>query len=179
MDELEKYRSKYIEMFKNSGMYYTDEEMNNFEITDFGFKGYFEKIGLGVVVYISTKRVSAKEVAMLPGQICPEHRHPNFPGSLGKEETFRCRNGEVYLYVEGEPAANIKGKIPEEFKSDFTVFKEIILKQGDQYTLKEDTWHWFQAGPNGAILSEFSTWNRDSGDIFRYEKAKHDSNDGK
>ena len=178
MENLEKYRDKYVEMYKNSGMHFTEEELKNFEITDFGFTNFFEKIGLGVIVYVSTTRVSAKEVAMFSGQICPEHRHPNFGDSLGKEETFRCRNGEVYLYLEGEPTANIKGKIPKEFKDEFTVFKEIILKPGDQYTLKEDTWHWFQAGTEGAILSEFSTWNRDSGDIFRYKKALHDTNDG-
>ena len=43
---------------------------------------------------------------MFPGQTCPEHSHPPFDGSPGKEETFRCRSGTVYLYVEGEPTPN-------------------------------------------------------------------------
>ncbi len=29
-----------------------------------------------------------------------------------------------------------------------------------------DTNHWFQAGPDGAIISEFSTKSRDESDIF-------------
>ncbi|HIC88610.1 MAG TPA: D-lyxose/D-mannose family sugar isomerase, partial [Anaerolineae bacterium] len=36
----------------------------------------------------------------------------------------------------------------------------------DQYTLMPDTKHWFQAGPEGAIVSEFSTTSRDEYDIF-------------
>ena len=29
-----------------------------------------------------------------------------------------------------------------------------------------DTLHWFQAGPEGAIVSEFSTQSRDELDVF-------------
>ncbi len=42
---------------------------------------------------------------MFPGQTCPEHLHPPFDGTPGKEETFRCRQGRVYLYTDGEPDA--------------------------------------------------------------------------
>ena len=28
------------------------------------------------------------------------------------------------------------------------------------------TWHWFQAGPEGAIVSEFSTRSTDEADVF-------------
>jgi D-lyxose ketol-isomerase len=45
---------------------------------------------------VNTERVAAKELAMFPRQICPEHRHPPFDGTPGKEETFRCRVGTVY-----------------------------------------------------------------------------------
>nr|MBC8388605.1 D-lyxose/D-mannose family sugar isomerase [Actinomycetota bacterium] len=44
-----------------------------------------------------------------------------------------------------------------------------ILKPGNQYTLEPDTWHWFQGGENGAVLSEFSTHSYDARDIF-YDK---------
>ena len=44
--------------------------------------------------------------------------------------------------------------------------KEIILRPGDQYTLVPGTKHWFKAGPDGAVVSEFSTRSRDDSDIF-------------
>jgi D-lyxose ketol-isomerase len=46
------------------------------------------------------------------------------------------------------------------------ILHKIILKPGDQHTIKPQTWHWFQAGPQGAVISEFSTHSFDAGDIF-------------
>jgi len=41
-----------------------------------------------------------------------------------------------------------------------------VLQSGDQYTILPDTLHWFQAGPEGAVVSEFSTESRDELDVF-------------
>ena len=49
----------------------------------------------------------------------------------------------------------------------YTVFHEIELNAGQQYTLYPDTWHWFQAGKDGAVISEFSTASYDECDYFR------------
>jgi D-lyxose ketol-isomerase len=85
----------------------------------------------------------------------------------GKEETFRCRWGEVYLYIPGAPALEPLAIIDDEERRKYlTVWHEIVLKPGEQYTLKEQTLHWFQAGPEGAIVSEFSTRSFDKQDIF-------------
>ena len=46
------------------------------------------------------------------------------------------------------------------------VFHEIELAPGQQYTLYSDTLHWFQAGPQGAVISEFSATNTD--EIYRF-----------
>jgi D-lyxose ketol-isomerase len=46
------------------------------------------------------------------------------------------------------------------------VWHEIVLNPGDQYTLWPNTLHWFQAGDQGAVVSEFSTRSRDESDIF-------------
>jgi D-lyxose ketol-isomerase len=46
------------------------------------------------------------------------------------------------------------------------VAHEIVLNPGEQYTLIPDTWHWFRAGDEGAIVSEFSTTSTDDQDIF-------------
>ena len=109
---------------------------------------------------------------MFPRQICPEHRHPPFDGTPGKEETFRCRAGTVYVYTEGEPAAHPHARVPAD--GTFTAWHEIVLRAGEQYTVPPDTLHWFQAGDEGAVVSEFSTRSRDDLDIFsdpRIERA--------
>ncbi len=103
---------------------------------------------------------------LLPRQTCPQHRHPPVGADPGKEETFRCRWGEVYLYVEGEPVAAAKVTPPPGRKDTYTVWHEIVLEPGEQYTLRPNIWHWFQAGPEGAIVSEFSTTSRDEFDVF-------------
>ncbi len=48
----------------------------------------------------------------------------------------------------------------------YNVWHEIVLKPGEQYTLPPNTPHWFQAGDEGAVVSEFSTKSRDESDIF-------------
>jgi len=118
------------------------------------------------LVYVNTERVCAKELVLFPRQTCPEHYHPPVEGKPGKEETFRCRWGQVYLYVPGEPTSNIRARVPEGREQYFRVFHEIIMNPGDQYTLLPNTPHWFQAGDEGAVISEFSTSSRDELDIW-------------
>jgi len=148
-----------------AGIIITLEESANIEVADFGLNE-LESTGLELVVYVNTDRVCAKELVLFPRQTCPEHRHPPVDGEPGKEETFRCRWGEVYLYVPGEPALHPKGRAPKSREQTYTVWHEIILRAGDQYTLMPDTPHWFQAGDEGAVVSEFSTRSRDESDIF-------------
>ena len=33
--------------------------------------------------------------------------------------------------------------------------EQVVLQAGEQYTIPPNTWHWFAAGPDGAIVSEF------------------------
>jgi len=154
-----------LEYFARAGIVVTEEEKKRIEVADFGL-GELEKTGLQLLVYVNTERVCAKELVLFPHQTCPEHRHPPVEGEPGKEETFRCRWGKVYLYVPGEPTPNPKAKPPEGREQWYTVWHEIELNPGDQYTLPPDTLHWFQAGPEGAVVSEFSTRSRDEYDIF-------------
>lgn len=140
----------------------TQQERDTLEVADFGL-GRLEETGLQLLTYVNTDRCCAKELVLLPYQTCPEHKHPTINGVPGKEETFRCRAGEVYLYISGEPTQPIAARIPQ---GVYTVFHEIRLKPGEQYTLHPDTLHWFQAGPEGCIVSEFSTHSNDETDIF-------------
>ena len=163
--ELERYRREACALFDRAGIVVTPAEAGRVEIADFGL-GQFEETGLGVLVYLNTERCCAKELVMWPRQTCPEHRHPNIGAEPGKEETFRCRWGKVLLYVPGEPAKSPQCKTPAGRENTYSVWHEIKLNPGDQYTLLPDTKHWFQAGDQGAVVSEFSTRSRDECDIF-------------
>lgn len=103
---------------------------------------------------------------MFPRQTCPEHRHPPHGDSPGKEETFRCRQGVVYLYTEGEPTPSPACHAPGDDPSAFTVWHEVVLRPGDQHLIAPNTLHWFQAGDEGAVVSEFSTTSTDELDVF-------------
>jgi len=163
--EFEQAQARAAEMLERAGIVLTPQERANIEIAAFGL-GRLEELGLEIVVYVNTDRCCAKELVMFPNQICPEHRHPMIEGQPGKEETFRCRAGQVYLYIPGEPTPNPKAKVPDDRRPYFTVWNEVVLNPGEQYTLMPDTLHWFQAGPEGAIVSEFSTKSVDEADIF-------------
>jgi D-lyxose ketol-isomerase len=132
-------------MLAEAGIVLSARERVELEVTDLGL-GRLEEIGLQLVVYVNTERVCAKELVLLPRQVCPEHRHPPVGDEPGKEETFRCRTGSVTLHVEGHD--------------------EIVLRPGEQFTIPPDTLHWFQAGEDGAIVSEFSTRSTDEHDVF-------------
>jgi D-lyxose ketol-isomerase len=138
-------RERAAAMLADAGIVLTPAERDAIEVADFGL-GRLEEVGLQIVVYLNTERVCAKELVLLPGQTCPEHRHPPVDGDPGKEETFRCRRGSVRLHVEGRG--------------------EVVLRPGDQLTVPPDTPHWFRAGTGGAIVSEFSTRSRDESDVF-------------
>jgi D-lyxose ketol-isomerase len=132
------------EELEAAGIALTDVERDAIEVADFGLSRLREQ-GLMLLVYVNTDRYCAKELVLYPGQECPEHRHPPFDGTPGKEETFRCRRGLVTLRVDD---------------------REIELHPGDQFTIPPDTLHSFRAGPDGAVVTEFSSASRDELDVF-------------
>ena len=159
------YRRRYADMLADAGIVLTDAERDGVEVADLGLSD-LGRTGLGLVVYENNDRYCAKELVMLPRQTCPQHRHPPVGGDPGKRETFRCRTGEVYLYVEGEATPDLKAAPPAGDEPHYTVRHEVVLRPGEQYTIEPNTWHWFQAGDAGAIVSEFSTTSRDESDEF-------------
>lgn len=140
--EAQEYAARELEA---AGVVLTDEERASIEVADFGLSRLRE-VGLQLLVYVNTDRYCAKELVLYPGQLCPEHRHPPFDGTPGKEETFRCRRGAVTLWADG--------------------LGELELRPGDQLTIPPDTLHWFRAGPEGAVVTEFSSTSRDELDVF-------------
>lgn len=163
----EEIKKRALEYYDKASIVLSPKEKMSVEVADFGLND-IEKIGLILVTYINTERCCAKEMVLLPGMTCPEHVHAPISGLgyPGKEETFRCRFGTVYLYVEGDKTEVRNGSVPEEYEGTYTVFHEIVLQAGDQYTIQPNTKHWFQAGPSGAVISEFSTPSFDEYDIF-------------
>ena len=130
---------------ERAGIVLTSAERAEIEVTDFGL-GRLEEEGLQIVVYVNTERVCAKELVLFPRQACPEHRHPPVGDDPGKEETFRCRRGVVHVRVGDAP--------------------ELTLHPGEQCIVPPNTLHSFRAGPDGAVVSEFSTRSRDELDVF-------------
>jgi D-lyxose ketol-isomerase len=159
-------RDRAAKMLAAAGIAITPAERAAIEVADFGLDD-LEHIGLEIVVYVNTERVCAKELVLFPHQTCAEHRHPPFDGTPGKEETFRVRTGVVYLHVEGgEPTPDPKAHPVRAERGVYTARREIVLHPGEQFTIPPNTKHWFQGGPDGAVVSEFSTQSRDELDIF-------------
>ena len=164
--EVKKMQKKAIAFLDKAHLPITKAERKNIEVADFGLDDV-PVIGLELVVYENNDRYCAKELVLLPRQICPEHRHPPLSDrNPGKRETFRCRWGEVYLYTVGEAAKKPKAKVPARYAKHMSVWHEIVLRPGEQYTIPSDTLHWFQGGPKGAVVSEFSSTSDDESDIF-------------
>ena len=138
-------RERAAAMLVEAGIVLTPQEREKIEIADFGLDR-LDEVGLQIVVYVNTDRVCAKELVLFPHQRCPEHRHPPAEGEPGKEETFRVRRGSVHLQVAGA--------------------RDMVLRPGEQYTIPPNTLHSFEAGDEGAIVSEFSTTSRDALDVF-------------
>lgn len=164
-DEYTEVRQITLDYLQRAGIILTPQESEQIEFADFGMNRVKE-IGLQLIVYMNTERCCAKELVLLPAQTCPQHLHPPVDGTPGKEETFRCRYGTVYLYVPGPRTEHPHASAPIGREKYYTVWHEIVLKPGQQYTIYPNTPHWFQAGPEGAVVSEFSTKSTDENDIF-------------
>jgi D-lyxose ketol-isomerase len=143
-EEHERAQAYAVEQLAAAGIELTAAERASIEVADFGL-GRLAEAGLQVLVYVNTDRYCAKELVLMPGQLCPEHRHPPFDGTPGKEETFRVRRGHVELWVGDE---------------------RHVLHPGEQYTIPPDTLHRFRAGSDGAVVTEFSSTSRDDLDVF-------------
>ncbi|MDO8686206.1 MAG: D-lyxose/D-mannose family sugar isomerase [Clostridiales bacterium] len=186
IEQFENAQKRASEYFEKACIVITEEERKRIEVVDFGLDD-LEHMGLEILIYVNTSKVCAKELVLFPGQTCAEHIHPTIGNVPGKEETFRCRWGKVYLYVSGSSEQNacvseknindskdsikyskqnIMALIHDKLIGNVTAFREIVLYPGEQYTLMPDTLHWFQGGPEGAVVSEFSTTSTDELDEF-------------
>ena len=171
MVQIKQIRERAYEYFEKVHIILTKEERESIEVADFGL-GDIENTGLELLTYVNTERYCAKEMVLFPHQTCPEHRHPDLSGNSGKQETFRCRYGKVFLYVDGEKTRDPSCRAPKGSERYYSVWHEIVLNPGEQYTIEPNTLHWFQAGDEGAVVSEFSSHSDDESDIFTDRRIK-------
>ncbi|MCY9658835.1 D-lyxose/D-mannose family sugar isomerase [Paenibacillus chondroitinus] len=163
--EVSQAQERAAQMLEASGIVLTEEEIRHIEVAGFGL-GQLDVQGLELVTYVNNDRYCAKELVLFPRQTCPEHLHPPVGEDPGKMETFRCRSGKVFLYVEGEASLSLNAVIPAGSEAYYSVFHEVELHPGEQYTINPGIKHWFQAGEDGAVVSEFSSTSRDEYDLF-------------
>lgn len=163
--ELNQARDRARDYYQKASIVLTANELDNIEVADFGLSD-LEHTGLELVTYVNTERYCAKEMVLFPHQTCPEHRHPPVDGDPGKMETFRCRWGRVYLYIEGDATVKPACAPPPGSEQYYSVWQEVMLEPGEQCTISRNTLHWFQSGDEGAVVSEFSSTSRDDADIF-------------
>jgi len=117
LEDVKRAREKAYKILKKARIAVTPREKDNMEVVDFGLND-LDHYGIEVVVYETNDRYCAKELALFPRQICPEHYHPAVDhANIGKQETFRCRWGEVYLYVKGEPTPKPKRSCRRDMKN--------------------------------------------------------------
>jgi D-lyxose ketol-isomerase len=163
--EVESTRKRAAEILAKAGVVVRQGEIEQMEVVDFGLSE-LEQSGVQIVTLVDTQKIATKLLVLLPNQTEPEHAHPPLGDYPGKEETLRCEWGELYLYGPGEPTPNPKGHPPEHRRHTYTMWHEYILRPGDQITFPPNVPHWFQGGPEGAVVWTFSTKAVDVEDIF-------------
>jgi D-lyxose ketol-isomerase len=153
------------QLLLQSGIRVREEELEKIYLEDFGL-GEFEETGLALLQIVDTELLNIKIMVLLPGQTCPEHRHRPQDDYPGKEETFRCQWGSCYLFIEGPPTSQPSATPPARRKQHYTLTHELPLGPGDQYTALSNTPHWFQAGPQGAVVWSFCSRVAVGADLF-------------
>ena len=163
--DVESARKRSAEILSKAGVVVRQDEIGQMEVVDFGLSE-LEQSGVQIVTLVDTEKIAAKLLVLLPHQTEPEHKHPRLRDYEGKEEIIRCEWGELYLYGPGEPTPNPKGHPPEHRRHTYTMWHEYILRPGDQITFPPNVAHWFQGGPEGAVIWSFSTKAIDVEDVF-------------
>lgn len=158
-EELREIARKKLE---ETGIFITQKEYDEMDVADFGHNNCLVEGGQ-MVTFFCTSRVSAKMLVMLPGQTLPQHWH--LSENYGKEETLRVASGTLYMYREGEDNMRF-GVIPEGHEQYYTCRNELVMKATDQITFMPGEKHWFQGGPEGAVVYSFANCAIDGLDPF-------------
>ena len=153
------------ELLAKTGITLNFTELKTIAVADFGLSD-LEHTGGQILTLVDTPEIAVKLIAMFPGQVLPEHRHPPLGDYPGKAETLRCEWGTLLLNIEGSPCPVPEGHPPADRIHTYTVWHEILLNPGEQITLAPNTLHWFQGGSEGAVVWSFSSRAVDIEDVF-------------
>ena len=144
------------------GVFWKNQNAKYGEIGSKSYKGKFKDVSFGYLGH---------EIYLLPGQCLPEHTHFGGPDGFGpKMETWHIRHGSVRFFGEHQGEAKEKpiselAKCERPFGYGEKWFKSkyfVEMGAGGIYTLNDpESWHFMQAGPNGAIVSEYATYHND------------------
>ena len=141
-----------------------DQDIAWIEVADFGLSR-LPQIGGQILTLEANPWVAVKVISM-PWQLEPQHRHPpceaeHYPG---KTEVLRGQWGELYHYSEGPDTPRPQARPEQEDRKYLTVWNERILRPADQIVVPPNTWHWFQAGPEDAVVWTISSKATDAVD---------------
>lgn len=169
-------KDAYVALLKRAGYPISDTLLKNLAVTDFNL-GRFAEVGLGTIIWISEKQANytTLDIFLLPNQVLPEHWHVALPADnvAPKMESWLVRWGTSYIVGEGEPTARPTAK-PHASEAPFlTVKKEKVCQVGDTAGITHaEEKHWQMAGPQGAIVSEVSTYHAGAAVRFTNPKIK-------
>jgi len=135
---------------------------------DFGL-GKFTEIGMAGILWVNMKEDNyfGHEIYLLPGQNIPEHKHVKTPDAAPKLEGWHVRYGWIYTFGEGDPTPGVEDHIPPSHKEYAKVRNMKKVMPGEVDTLGgPEQWHFMQAGPEGAIVTEYATYH--DGNALRF-----------
>jgi len=169
-------KKAYLTLCRYFGYPMNETIRKNVFVADFGL-GHFTEVGLGGVLWLSDKEASyaSIEVFLLPNQMIPEHWHVPIEGEgvKPKMESWIVRYGSTFTYGEGEAAAKPAVTIHEIQAKHVTVMHEKAVRPGEVAGVgKVGEKHWQQAGPEGCILTEVSTYHTGAAVRFSDPKIK-------
>lgn len=159
-------RRRALALLKKAHIPLSELDRQTLQVVDFGLND-LARYGVQYVEYVNNDRYCARQLVFLPRQTIPEHMHPPVGEDPGKKETFRVVWGTVWAYTEGEPTDGIAARLAADEQAHFSSFRETELRAGEQCTIGNNQFHWFQAGDEGAVAIEFSSPARDRFDVFR------------
>ena len=168
--DLEAAKDAYLAFLDAVGYRYNPKIRETVWVTDFGL-GRFTEVGLAANFWIDDKKwnYATCDVFLLPNQMIPEHWHVALEseGVKAKMESWLVRYGSTFAYGEGEPTPKLSVKIHPSEAKYVTVMHETPLRLGEVTGIQRPLEvHWQQAGPEGAIVTETSTYH--SGAAIRF-----------
>jgi D-lyxose ketol-isomerase len=153
-----------VELIRKIDFPLTPADWAELKVNDFGL-GDLRNEGFVFADLLRTDRVRLTLLILLPYQSLPEHLHPPYGSEPGKEETLRCLWGETRVYVPGTPN-NPAIRIPKGKEAYYTSLHEVVIRPGEQCTVKPNLAHWFQGGTEGGVNLAFQNRVNEDLNIF-------------